>query len=249
VKPNQPTDDRVQTAFNELAATYDREFTDLPAGRSLRKTIWRAITERVSPGKQVLELGCGTGEDALFLARRGIRVMGTDISAEMVEQARRKLAGFEADASIAVCEIARLGEFLASRLSAGNSRIPETFDAILANFGSLNCIASLEPVRDLAERHLAAEGHLFLCMINRFCLRELLRGRFRRLRRSGAEAKCGAHRIPIYYHAPRHLRWPGFRTVELLGLGVFSGEDVRRYPPFNRAGDHYLAVLQKRGRE
>ncbi len=234
---NQTSKDRAEIAFNELAETYDQRFTNLPANKTLRKAIWRSITTRLPPGKLVLELGCGTGEDALFLAQQGIRVIGTDISAGMVEQARLKLAGFSSMAEFAVCEIAKLADFLDSRR--------ETFHSILANFGVLNCIPSLQPVRDLAEKRLAGEGYLFLCMINRFCLRELFRARFRRLRRSGGLTKCGARRIPIYYHAPRHLRWPGLRMVELLGLGVFSSEDIRRYPPFNRAGDHYLAVLQK----
>jgi len=72
-----------------------------------------------------------------------------------------------------------------------------------------------------------------------------LRARFRRLKKSGGLTKCGARRIAIYYYAPRQLRWPGFRMVETLGLGVFSSRDVWRHAPFNRAGDHYLAVLQK----
>ena len=242
---SQKADARVEIAFDELSATYDQQFTDLPANKALREKIGRTITARVTPGKLVLELGCGTGEDALFLAQHGVRVLGTDISAGMIEQAKRKLAGLSAMVELAVCEIAKLPELLALSLAQRQDTMPQTFDSILANFGTLNCIPSLEPIRLLAEQRLAPDGYLFLCMINRFCMRELLRARFRRLRKSGAEAKCGARRIPIYYHAPRRLRWPGFRVVEMLGLGVFSGQDVRRYPPFNRAGDHYLAVLQK----
>jgi SAM-dependent methyltransferase len=234
---NQASEYRADIAFNELAETYDRGFTCLPVNMGLRKSIWQSITARVPPGTRVLELGCGTGEDALFLARQGIRVLATDISEGMIDQARRKLAGLESIAECAVCDISRLSDYL------GSGR--ERFDAILANFGVLNCIPSLGPVRDLAQKHLAEDGYLFLCLINRFCLRELLRARFRRLRRSGGLTKCGARRIAIYYYAPRRLRWPGFRIVETLGLGVFSSRDVRRHAPFNRAGDHYLAVLQK----
>lgn len=42
----------------------------------------------------VLDVGCGTGEDALELAvRSGARVLGTDLSLAMVEEARRRGAG------------------------------------------------------------------------------------------------------------------------------------------------------------
>jgi cyclopropane fatty-acyl-phospholipid synthase-like methyltransferase len=40
----------------------------------------------------VLDIGCGTGENALYLATRGHAVMGLDGSAAAVEQARRKAA-------------------------------------------------------------------------------------------------------------------------------------------------------------
>ena len=42
------------------------------------------------PGDQVLELGCGTGEDAIWLAKRGVRVLATDGSPAMLEATARK---------------------------------------------------------------------------------------------------------------------------------------------------------------
>ncbi|RPJ53819.1 MAG: class I SAM-dependent methyltransferase, partial [Acidobacteria bacterium] len=106
---------RADIAFDELAEAYDREFTYLPANMELRRSVWQSIAARVPPGRRVLELGCGTGEDTLFLAREGIRVLATDISAGMIDQARRKLAGMESMAECAVCDIGELSGFLASR--------------------------------------------------------------------------------------------------------------------------------------
>ncbi len=42
-------------------------------------------------GKTVLDLGCGTGENLIALARRGARVLAIDLSPELVELARRRL--------------------------------------------------------------------------------------------------------------------------------------------------------------
>jgi SAM-dependent methyltransferase len=44
-----------------------------------------------SPVRSVIDLGCGTGNHALRLARRGYNVTGIDISAEMLRKAYKKL--------------------------------------------------------------------------------------------------------------------------------------------------------------
>ena len=41
-------------------------------------------------GGTVLDAGCGTGRVAIELARRGHRVVGTDLDADMLDRARRK---------------------------------------------------------------------------------------------------------------------------------------------------------------
>jgi ubiquinone/menaquinone biosynthesis C-methylase UbiE len=80
------------SAFDELAAAYDADFTAGAIGSLLRAAVWRRLDARFTAGDRVLELNCGTGEDAVHLARRGIRVLATDASAAMLEVARRKAA-------------------------------------------------------------------------------------------------------------------------------------------------------------
>jgi len=79
-------------AFDALAADYDASFTATPLGTLLREAVWRRLDARFSPGDRVLELACGTGEDAVHLARRGVRITATDASPAMVETALRKVA-------------------------------------------------------------------------------------------------------------------------------------------------------------
>ncbi len=43
-------------------------------------------------GKSVLDFGCGSGENTLLLGRRGARVVGVDISADLIRLAQRRLA-------------------------------------------------------------------------------------------------------------------------------------------------------------
>ncbi len=76
--------------FDTVAAEYDARFTEHALGRWLRAAVWAHLDEAFQPGDSVLELGCGTGEDAVHLARRGVRVHATDGAAAMVEIARHK---------------------------------------------------------------------------------------------------------------------------------------------------------------
>src|SRR5262249_13745568 len=69
-------------AFDAVAHRYDAEFSDRWLGETLRRQVWRELAPLVKPGSHVLDLGCGTGEDAVWLAGRGARVCATDASTE-----------------------------------------------------------------------------------------------------------------------------------------------------------------------
>jgi ubiquinone/menaquinone biosynthesis C-methylase UbiE len=47
------------------------------------------LTEDLTPGQNVLDVGCGSGENLIALAKRGARAYGIDISKHMLEIARR----------------------------------------------------------------------------------------------------------------------------------------------------------------
>jgi len=73
--------------FDLLAADYDRTWTNSGAGRLQRDAVWRQIVRLFRAGDHVLDLGCGTGEDAAHLMRHGVRVRAMDASPEMVRLA------------------------------------------------------------------------------------------------------------------------------------------------------------------
>jgi len=56
------------TAFDQLAADYDQRFTYSIIGRAQRDSILKILSNTFKANDNILELNCGTGEDAIFLA-------------------------------------------------------------------------------------------------------------------------------------------------------------------------------------
>ncbi len=77
-------------AFDPTAHAYDAEFTDQLLGKWLREQVW--IHTPFTAPMTMLELGCGTGEDARHFANMGISVLATDASGEMIAVAKQKNA-------------------------------------------------------------------------------------------------------------------------------------------------------------
>ena len=73
-------------------ATYDSDFAETTAGVWLRESVWSRLGPFVKPGMHALDLGCGTGEDALWLARNACRVTAADGSPAMLEKVAVKAA-------------------------------------------------------------------------------------------------------------------------------------------------------------
>lgn len=90
-------------AKRPLAHVYDAAYTGVPnwdIGRPQEAFV--SLTESGRVFGPVLEVGCGTGELTLFLARQGYDVLGIDLSPLAVEQARAKARGRRIDAEFAV---------------------------------------------------------------------------------------------------------------------------------------------------
>ncbi len=78
--------------YNQIAAYYDQLFP-----LSQEKVEWIKEKLHLKPGSRVLDLGCGSGDLVIALARAGCQVKGIDNDGNMVEKARGKIqnAGIE----------------------------------------------------------------------------------------------------------------------------------------------------------
>lgn len=83
--------ERLRETFNEDAERYDRCRPGYP--RQLFDDL--AARTLIDTGCEVLEIGCGTGQATLPLARLGCVVTAVELGAELAGVARRNLGGFE----------------------------------------------------------------------------------------------------------------------------------------------------------
>jgi ubiquinone/menaquinone biosynthesis C-methylase UbiE len=265
----------VPDAFNAAAASYDDEFTNTPLGRLLRRRVWRHLGRCFPSGSRVLELACGTGEDAVWLAEQGVQVTATDGSSEMVQVTRekaqaRQVAGRVSARAVSLQMIIDQPEQIASAA---------TFDGVFSNFGGLNVIqdwaglaAALSPlVRPGGMALLVPMGPHCPWEIGWYLLHRQPDDAFRRWRKS-AEATIGPATIPIWYPAARALRGafaPWFEHVSTRSLGFwlppsYLGQFVNARPGLftwlNRFeqrtgritggwGDHYIMELRRTNRD
>jgi SAM-dependent methyltransferase len=138
------------TPFDFVAADYGRLWSDAPIGRSQRSQVWRHIDPLFQPGDLILDLGCGTGDDALHFAQRGVRVFGIDASEKMVQCAQAR--GVDAQ-----------------RLALEDlNRLEGTYSGAISNFGALNCVADLRPIAAQLKRLIEPGGPLAICIMGRF---------------------------------------------------------------------------------
>jgi len=157
---------KVAAAFDALASGYDDTWTDSVIGRLQRESVWRAIDDIFTPGGHILDLGCGTGIDAVHLSRAGLRVHATDISSAMLRATRKRLEE-EGITDEVTFELGALED-----LSVLKERGP--FDGALSNFGAINCVKNLHDVASSLAELIRPGGRLVICSMGRFCFWESL---------------------------------------------------------------------------
>lgn len=214
-------------AFDALAGSFDDTFRAWASVAAQRRAVRRALLEAFPEGASLLELGGGTGEDALFLAGHGRRVLVTDGAPRMTALVNEKARAASLENGVSA-ERVSLEELDAwAREYRG---LP--FDGAFSNFAGMNCIADHGPVARGLARLLAPGGRALLVVFGPFSPGEtivlLLRGRvraaFRRLARAPAPARVAGENFTVTYPAPGTLARefaPWFRLKGTRGIGVF----------------------------
>jgi SAM-dependent methyltransferase len=237
-------------AFDPLAHGYDADFTDTPVGRALRDIVWSHAVRLFQPGQRILELGCGTGEDATRFARAGISVLATDVSAEMVEVAQRKARQRKcADRTTFRC-VAMEG--------VRTSLDGERFHGVFSNFGAVNCVGNVPVLAADLAKLLVRGAPLMWVVMGRhvpwewlwFGARGQLRKATRRLDRRGIEWRG----VTVRYPPPSELTamvTPYFKVTRVSPLGcvlppTYASRWLNRSPRILRRLSRLELAAQRR---
>jgi SAM-dependent methyltransferase len=84
---NDPRADALRAGYATVARAYREQLGDELAGKPLDRAMLDAFVERTAGGL-VLDVGCGPGHVARYLADRGAHVEGVDLSPAMIAEAR-----------------------------------------------------------------------------------------------------------------------------------------------------------------
>jgi SAM-dependent methyltransferase len=196
---------QVREAFDRHAAEYDRVFS----GAQMRREVWECADQVFQPGNSVLDVGCGTGDDALHFVSRGINVTAIDISPLMIAELNKKACGS-----------------VAAESADMQTYVPAfPLDGVFSNFGALNCVRNLDWLQRLP---LRSGGYAVLTVMGRLYPLEfavsLLKGQPRlacRRMKPSSEAVVEGVRFSVYYHSLRTLKFalePKFELLAVRGL-------------------------------
>lgn len=258
-------------AFGKQSAVFDEIYSGNTIVQYKRDRVRNAMMRHVAQGAHILELNCGTGEDAIFFARNGYTVHATDISQGMLDKTATKLQqqGLDNKISFEQCSYTNL------------SSLKETkqYDAIFSNFGGLNCTSELDKVLSSFNAILKPGGVVCLVILPKFCLPETLlvfKGKFKTaLRRffssKGRSAHIEGEHFTCWYYNPSYVKTilkKDFSVETIEGLCTFVPPSyiehfAERHPamfrllkaaeqrlksswPWRSIGDYYIIVLRKR---
>ncbi len=215
--------------FDQMAPDYDQVFTDSLIGKAQRAQVRKYLMEllEVKPVQRILEINCGTGEDASWLASMGYTVTATDVSPEMIRVAREK-AGFQTWLSV-------------SYKTMGFDELDQLqkegpYDLVLSNFSGLNCIdkTALTQLNTQLQKLVADKGELAIVIFGKYCIWEtcyhFIKGRFRTAFRRWNKKPADMHLpgntpLPVWYHSRRQL------SGSLSGFTLYGKKPVGLFVP------------------
>jgi len=258
-------------AFDSVAADYDGPRGNNDLIQDMRAEMWRWLVRTFAPGERLIDLGCGTGLDAIHLAEMGYDVTATDWSPQMVQRTAGRAAARQLTNRVHALNV---GAHELHRVEDSGA-----FNGAYSNLGPLNCVPDLADVSRECARLLKPGGALVFTVIGRYCPWEFAhyarRGRWARAKvrfaRNVVPVGMNNHTIWTRYYTPREF-YSAFRehfTLEhYRGLCVFGPPPYltwvrERHPrlhawlwsldrklsgwPLLRAmGDHFLIVMKKR---
>lgn len=194
-----------QQAYNNWSANYDtveNKTRDLEA-RALRETVSGEDLE-------ILEIGCGTGKNTVFLQAKAKHLVGADFSEEMLAKARNKIAS-------------ETVEFRQMDLRENWNFAENSFDLITCSL-VLEHIENLDFVFHQARKVLKKSGRFYIGELHPFKQYQGTKARFDTS--TGVfELECFVHHVSDFFEAAKQ------NNFDLIELGEWFDEDGKTQIP------------------
>ena len=262
----------VRDAFDSASEEYDYTISHNNINSWIRKRSINELQRLTNASDVLLEIGCGTGSEAIQISKRVKGIVATDISEKMLDLVNRKVRAKRLDRKILAAK-AR-----ASEISTVKELLPEGVARVAYSFnGALNCEPDIRKVPGELSKVVGENGY-FLCSIrNTLCLPEALShslvfqfDKMATRKVQPAMVSVGGMDIPSCYYSPSRFASifrPQFQVRKMIGLPAFlppaylSDYYLRTgkarlileklefvlgdHFPFNRHGDQTLFVFQR----
>jgi len=263
----------VVEAFDSASDEYDFTIRQNFINVWIRNRSIEELLALVRPGDVLLEIGCGTGVEAIQISKCVRGIVATDISGKMLSLLDQKVISRKLEEKIktiqlGASEIGRARELLPN----GKVRVAYSFN------GALNCEPRIGEFPSELWRIMEPKG-LFVCSIrNTICLSEAIThaavfqlNRLAPRKKQPVMVSVGGIDIPSYYYSPGRFAdifRTHFRLRKMIGLpgllppaylsntyvkirkGLFFVENAERalasHYPVNRVGDQTLLVFERR---
>jgi ubiquinone/menaquinone biosynthesis C-methylase UbiE len=205
-------------AFSKQSVIFDDLYGNDLIIQYKRERVRQHILQYAKPGNAMLEVNCGSGEDALFFAEKGFNVHATDISTGMLEVLKEKTSrsSYSKRISIEQCSFTSLDQL----------KKTGRYDFIYSNFGGLNCTGELSKVIAGVDGLLKPGGVVTFVIISPFCLWEtflLFKGRFRTafrrfFKKNGAPAKVEGVPFQCWYYTSSFVKKQMGKNYSMLSM-------------------------------
>lgn len=263
----------ISEAFDSASEEYDFTISHNYINTWIRKRSISELLSVVKPDDTLVEIGCGTGAEAIEVSKYVSRIIATDISERMIEILRKKI-----QAKNLLGKIIPLQTRAADIRKAGDVVEGSKIEAAYSFNGALNCEPDLDQFVEGLSRVLAPGGYFVCSVRNSFCLGEALSHaavlQFDRMtprKKQPVMVSVGGMDIPAFYYPPAAFAEffaARFALRKIIGLPAFlppaylSDYYVKfrnvasvleklelvlgDHFPFNRFGDQTLFLLQNR---